>query len=208
MKQKTKYTQVLKGLKGEIKYIDYRNYLAIKNGFKDYTDYQKSLVIKKGFKDLAERQRDYKYKNGRQEPMSENKGCSSFLGVYIAERYLSKIYENVCRTPYANKGYDFVCGKGFKIDVKSSCFHEKISRWDFALRRNKIADYFLLLAFDNRESLNPLHIWLIPNDREIKVYTLSIFDTEYSLSKYKQYEQTDKLDKLIACCDSVRKKGE
>ena len=84
---------------------------------------------------------------GENLPLCENASCSSFLGVYISEAVLSTVFNSVVRAPYGNIGYDFVCGKGLKIDVKSSCFHKKINAWSFCTKKNKIADYFICLAF-------------------------------------------------------------
>ena len=95
--------------------------------------------------------------------MENNKSCSQYLGIHIAERILSHIFHNVEQMPYNNPGYDLICGNGYKIDVKSVCHVKDIpNKWNFPIRRNKIPDYFLCLAFDNREDLNPKHIWLIP----------------------------------------------
>jgi len=97
--------------------------------------------------------------------MSENKQCSSYLGVHVAERVLARTFKDVEVMPYGHKGYDFICNKGMKIDVKAACIFRKSSKgcsWLFKLKRNKIADYFLCIAFDNRENLNPLYLWLLP----------------------------------------------
>ena len=105
--------------------------------------------------------------NNGGQPMSENKECSLYLGVHVAEQVLSKVFKNVKQMPNGNKGYDFICNKNMKIDVKSSTILKrdyKSDSWLFQIKRNKIADYFLCLAFDNREDLNPLHIWLIPSE--------------------------------------------
>ena len=167
-----------------------RNNLAKKRGFKDYNDYQ-----------------NYKnHKNGICLPMSENKSCSNYLGIVVSERYLSKVWDNVTRMSNNNKGYDFICGKGFKVDVKSGCLC-KNNGWSFHIRRNKIADYFLLLGFDNREDLNPLHIWLIKGDVVINGKKLGkrndffISQSSESLLYYSKYECKDKLNKLKDYCN-------
>lgn len=40
-------------------------------------------------------------------PITKNKECSDYLGCYIAERLLSKIYPDVQVMPHGNPGYDF-----------------------------------------------------------------------------------------------------
>ena len=78
--------------------------------------------------------------------MSENRECAAFLGVYVAERVLKNVFKNVEQMPNGNPGFDFLCGQGYKIDVKCSClWYRNIGtpRWGFKIRKNKIADYFL-----------------------------------------------------------------
>lgn len=132
-------------------------------------------------------------------PMSENRGCSAFLGVHVAERVLSSVFKNVERTPYGNSGYDFICNHGKKIDVKSSCLR-KDGRWLFNLKKNTIADHFLCIAFDDRDSLNPLHVWLLPSNIfgtmrsvSIKPSTIDIWD-EHRLN----------IDDVIKYCNIIR----
>ena len=93
------------------------------------------------------------------KPMKLNKKCSQFLGCHVAERVLSHVFKDVQRMSNGNKGYDFICNKGFKIDVKSSCI-QKNNSYIFSIRYNNIADYFLCIAFDNRENLNPQYIFV------------------------------------------------
>lgn len=95
-------------------------------------------------------------------PYTENKECSSYLGIGIAEEVLYRVFKDVVRMPMNNHGFDFVCNKGKRIDVKSSCIREA-GGWKFTIRRNHVADFFLCIAFDNRTDLNPLHLWLIPS---------------------------------------------
>lgn len=93
--------------------------------------------------------------------MKINKKCFQFLGCHIAERVLSYIFEDVYRMPFNNKGFDFRCKKGFKIEVKSTCVRTNNShseQYFFQGLNNKIADYFLLISFDDRENLNPQHM--------------------------------------------------
>ena len=98
-------------------------------------------------------------------PMSENKECSCYLGMVVAERLFGHLFKDVVRMPWNNSGYDFICNRDKKIDVKSACIthsRKKYPCWQFHINKNKIADYFLLLAFDNRDDLEPQYQWLIP----------------------------------------------
>lgn len=152
--------------------------------------------------------RDWSHRNGYNRPYSEVVDCSTYLGVHIAERMLSRYFDEVQRMPYGNPGYDFVCKRGYKIDVKSSCKKTysvreySYVRWNFNIRRNQIANYFLCLAFDGRESLNPEHIWLFPSGLLCDKTALQINDNETSILRWSAYEKP--LGKVVMCCDAMK----
>ena len=155
--------------------------------------------------DFKTKGRDYRHRTGFCKSMSENKECSAYLGIHIAERVLSNYFDNVVRMPMGNKGYDYVCSKGKRIDVKCGCrLKQKHGsyHWVFRIRRNLIADYFLCLAFDNREDLNPLHVWLIPGNVISHLTNLSINDSETVIRKWAEHERS--LKKVVACCKKLR----
>lgn len=140
-------------------------------------------------------------------PYQKVKSCSWYLGVHVAKRLLEIAFNKVVKMPLANPHYDFICGRGLKVDVKSSCTlwnHSynpcRYPHWLFTIRRNTVADYFACIAIDNRTDLNPLHFWLIPgyviNDR----VGLSI--TASRLDVWKQYEKP--LDKIIYGCNLLK----
>lgn len=149
---------------------------------------------------------------GKTRPMSEARDCSSWLGIHVAERVLSNFFVNIQHMGPTHPGFDFLCGKGFKIDVKSSCLTlpgrkwdspNRNSHWDFNIKRNKTADYFLLLAFnEDRESLKPLHVWLIPANKINQRQGVSITNTPRGLLKWTSFERP--LDKVLICCDSIK----
>ena len=149
---------------------------------------------------VKEQSRNYTYRHGT-KPMNENKECTAYLGVHINERMLRHLYNDVEVMPPCNPGYDFVCGKGKKVDCKSSCLN-KNGRWTFNIKCNTIADYFLLVAYDNRDGLNPLHIWLIPGHVLNHLKGTSIRPN--TLDKWKEYEKP--IDEVISCCDELREK--
>ena len=145
------------------------------------------------------------HESGRWKPMSENKDCSNYLGVHIAERVLSAFFDRIERMPFGNPGYDFLCGRGFEIDVKSSCLRPHVGGspyWGFNIRRNLEADYFLCLAFDDRASLEPQHVWLFPSSVVNGRMVLNIPNISDSLAKWSKYERS--LDKVQFCCDVLR----
>ena len=136
--------------------------------------------------------------------MGKNRECASFLGVYVAERILSHVFKHVERMPYGNPGFDFICGGGYEIDVKASCrFHRKegqSDRWLFTVHKNKIAKYFLCLAFDNRNDLNPEHIWLIPAKNINDHVCVAISET--TVSKWDEYRLD--INKVVSCCNIMK----
>ena len=153
---------------------------------------------------LRETNQRYHHAHGG-KPASENKQCPVFLGVHVAERVLSKIFKDVREMPYGHKGYDFICNKGKKIDVKSSCIYiskrgNRSDSWSFCIKKNKIANYFLCLAFDNREDLNPLHIWLIP--ARVINHQVCASIAKSTLSKWDEYKLD--INKVTACCGIMK----
>lgn len=153
--------------------------------------------------------RDWNHASGNSRPMSDAKDCALYLGVHIAERVLSNVFNHVDRMPPGNPGYDFICDKGYKIDVKSSCLvlsTHKTPGWHFGVGKNKTPDYFLFLAFDTRESLNPQHLWLIPghiiNDRTGIWIAANSRRSKRSIAKWSQYEKP--LGRVIKCCNAFK----
>jgi|LAHU01.1.fsa_nt_gb hypothetical protein len=151
-------------------------------------------------------QRERRHRLGLAHPYTESKRCSSYLGVHIAERALSKFFDNIVRMPINNPGYDFICGKGFKIDVKSSCLvnmTKTCDRWQFNIKHNDVPDYFLFLAFDNRSDLNPQHVWLVPRSVINGRYIISITRSPRVLAKWEIFEKP--IDKVLSCCTELGK---
>ena len=149
------------------------------------------------------KQREKKYQTGA-KPMSENKDCTSYLGCHIAETVLASVFNDVTKMPYGHKGFDFICSRGKKIDVKSSCILNNDKRstdnWIFNIKRNEIPDYFLCLAFTNRDDLKPLHMWLIPCDIVCHLWSASISST--TINKWDKYALN--IDNVVLCCDTMR----
>jgi len=149
--------------------------------------------------------RESNYRTGKCIPLGENPNCPAYLGVHVAERVLSHVFEHVERMPFGNPGFDFICKRGYKIDVKSSTrLKNQPNSWLFAIRHNTTADYFLCLAFDNRESLNPEHIWLLPSSLVSDKSSIVISDS--TVGRWDEYALHDKLEQVIACCDTIRAK--
>lgn len=144
----------------------------------------------------------YSYDKLGARPMSENKECSQYLGIVVAEKVLSMVFKDVERMPLHNHGYDFICGKGFKIDVKSSDIISRTKngqQWQFDINKNSNCDFFLCIAFD-RDALKPLKMWLIPNRIVSHYQTLSIGRKNFG--KWVEYERP--IDDVISCCNAMK----
>lgn len=130
---------------------------------------------------------------------NENKECTQYLGIHVAERVLSQVFKDVLVMPMHNPGYDVICNHGKRIDIKSSCQRENGS-WAFHIERNTIADFFLCIAFDNREDLTPLHAWLISGNKLNHLVGASI--RPGTIHKWDKYRLD--MSKICACCDAMR----
>jgi hypothetical protein len=137
--------------------------------------------------------------------MEEARDSGTYLGCFVAEGVLSKYFKNVVRMPMNNPGFDFICQNGFKIDVKSACLFKgthKNCSWTFIVNKNVVADYFLMLGFDDRKSLNPLRLWLVPGMDVNMMASVNITNSERGLSKWEKYERP--LGGVISECESFR----
>ena len=131
----------------------------------------------------------------------ENKECALYYGVYINEGLLKLYFDDVEVMPFCNIGYDFVCSNGWKIDGKSSFTGDK-GHWMFNINHNTIPDYFFCVAYNNRKDKNVIHIWMLPGDKFNHLVGARI--SKSTIGRWSEYEQP--LDKIIACCDSMKTK--
>ncbi len=143
---------------------------------------------------------------GIARPMEEAKDIGMYLGVVIAERALSHVFNQVIKMPHGNPGFDFICGKGYKVDVKSGCLNTRTihTRWKFRIGKNTIAQYFVCLGFNDRESLNPLRMWIIPGEVVHHLDTICITNIPETLKKWEKYERP--VDKVLVCCAEMRER--
>lgn len=155
---------------------------------------------KKGY--YKEHNEKYRREHGVQS-MYDNKNCSSYLGVVVGERLCKHLFNDVQVMPIGNPNFDIICNRGKKIDVKTSSTYMKIGRhpyWIFHINKNKIADYFICVAFDNRTDLNPLHMWMIPGKDVNDKIGISIAETK--IHKWDKYKMD--LCNAKICCDTMK----
>ena len=132
--------------------------------------------------------------------MGHGKESSYYFGVHIGERILSKVFKDVERMPLNNPGFDVICNHGKRVDIKLSATGDNNRGWSFIIKHNHIADYFLCVAFDNRQDLTPEHIWLIPGDVINNKH--SIYVGKPNLDKWSTYALS--IDKVVACFDAAK----
>jgi hypothetical protein len=173
---------------------------------------------------------EYEYKRGLGS-IEDNKDCGRYFGEYIERKYVFQIFEDpvpfefpkdeLGRITDNRKPYDYLCCKGLKLKHISSCIREdkshiqkltgeKLPYFAYAIRRNKIPDQFVLSAWDNRESLKPLFVWIIKGKEMFQTQisnkpfwerdTFTIYFNSKGINKMKKYEVTDKLEKLKEVC--------
>lgn len=179
---------------------------AGKRGFYSYEDYLNTIAIGRGFTCYGEYEKIWSYYPGMPSPIKENRRDTRFIGTYIAENGIAKIYEGSQRMAYYNRGYDILCPKGYKIDVKATVLNQ-YNMFNFGINKNNLADYFILVAFNNIIELIPMHMWIIKSDENIdgrvinKLAKLIISNEPKYLDKYSKYEKLDKLDMLKNLCE-------
>lgn len=132
--------------------------------------------------------------------MYENKTCAQYLGIVIGERLCRHLFKDIEVMPNGNTGYDIICNKGKKIDVKTACITlDRASlHWQFRIDYNITADFFILVAFDNLTDLNPLHMWMIPGEEINHRASIQMYpSTIYKWDKWKR----DINDAQICCAE-------
>lgn len=154
----------------------------------------------------------YENHGGREKQGSislyKNKSCSSYLGVAVNERLIKHLFPDAEMMSMHNPGYDFICNKNKKGDAKGSTTHIMQNKnsstefWSFCIRKNKIADFFLCIAYDSIFDLNPIHIWMLP--REEANNQLSIQISVTTLHKWDQWKMD--IDKAQSCCTAIKEK--
>lgn len=118
---------------------------------------------------VKEYKENYRRKNGRIS-MEDRPDCSNYLGIYITQRKIANIILPIIlghvieEMSLYNVGFDFICknDKGTQnVEVKGRRLID--NKWWYSVLYNKLADYFLFIAFNNEnseEKLKVLHVWL------------------------------------------------
>lgn len=181
-------------------------------GCKTSTEYLDKCSKNAGFKDYAERTKEWTHRTGRNLPKEFNEDCSSHFGEFT-ENLMIQTFEDPIRMPYGNPGFDWKCKNGEKIDNKGACLiytKGRSPRWILPIEHNNIADWFILSMWDNRDSLNPLHVLafhkndIVRGRKFCEFENFSITNTLEKLKELEKHEVTDRLDKLKELCNRER----
>lgn len=155
-------------------------------------------------KQILEKTKKQRRRNGML-PWSEIKHLR--LGLYI-EQTIAAMF-GVSTEVFSNKAVDFICPGGYKIQVKAaSLTNTEHPRWSFQIEKNKVADYFILVAVNNandidKEDFRPTHIWMMKgNVLSNKVGTTISLSR---VSKWNKYSIMEKYEnKFVACCNIIK----
>ena len=158
-------------------------------------------------KEASEQNKKWYERTGRQQKgsksMYEDKTTHQYLGIVIAERLVRHLFNDVEVMPMHNPGFDFICNKGKKIDVKSCCTSKgKYPHWAFNIDYNKTADFFICVAFDNIETLNPIYLWMIPGKELNKNSGKAIYPS--TIHKWDEWKMD--INDAQICCAELKNK--
>lgn len=206
----------------------------MKNPTKVARDQNEKVAKDAEYNNYKEYQRQYYHHTGRSFPMEEYYPMrfGILIGEELFKRFLEElIFENVKYVGgYHDGGLDFICknpkkefierysqfklvrNKEYRVQLKVRClsYEDGRIRWDFNILYNNVADIFILSAWDNRESLQPIHIWLFHREdiiRGRKFYRRErfyILDKSEYLEKLEKYELKDKLERLKELCNKLK----
>lgn len=185
------------------------NKWAIRKGFDNYLDYMNCVAIRRGFTCYNEYMEVRKYYPGMPDPYKENRRIKQFIG-YVGENGILQLFEGSKKMKRNNPGYDIICPRGYKLDVKTSV----LSRFNtllFKIDKNQIADYFILVAFDNVIDLKPINVWVLKSDDTLRdrfiknIDHISIFNDPKSRKLLDKFSRIDKLEELKKVCEEFSK---
>lgn len=192
-------------------------------GCRNEKEYRDKLAQILGYKDEKERRLDEeKLRRLGHLPMEDDEDCALYFGVIrgeaLFEEFLLTIFEYVKRMKHGNKGFDFICknprkefidkypqfgfvrDKEYKFDLKVRCLNQ--AQFYFPVKYNAIADYFILVGWNDRNSLEPLHIWIFYRNDNIRgrlfwrIDTFTITNKSLYLLQFQKHELKDEIDKL------------
>ena len=154
-------------------------------------------------------------------PCNVDLRCPKYIGLYIEEK-LMKIFDGASKNPIPSNlfgagAWDWKCKNGVLIKYIGACLQYRIkinksngkeyewTGWQWAILRNNVPDFFLLVAYgESRENLDVMNAWFVPSKdvvRTKKFWDREGFsircDKKKQLLEMKKYEvDKDKLEKI------------
>ncbi len=180
-----------------------RENIAKIHGFESIKEYNNNLVQKNGFKDLNEYKKKWSYNKGILGQRYINEDSAQYIGCIIGEECIAdpiliEIFGEILeKLPYNNPGYDRVVKGEHRIEIKTAFVIDNCFK--YCIDYNRIANYFLLLALDNIEDKNILHIWLFKRDDKVRkriFYQFQCFKIQNFPCYTKEFDKYDLIDKL------------
>lgn len=186
-----------------------------RDDFNTRLEYANARAQRLGYKDEADYAKRKRWDRGVQRPIEEAKDCPAYFGVCIGEKYVSRTFDNPKMMPYGNPGYDWECKNGLKIQLECRCLSDNLwfnQQFKFThIDYNKVADVFILSGWKDRESLEPLLVLAFKKDDIVRGEpfwmrdSLSITNSPEGLAEFKDFEVTNRLDKLKEMCKDIKK---
>lgn len=189
-----------------------RENIAKAHGFESIKEYNDNLAQKNGFKDMNEYKKKWSYDKGIRGKRYMNEDSEQYFGCVmgeerIADPILTEIFGEILeKLPYNNPGYDRIVKGGHKIEIKTAFVIDNCFK--YFIDYNRIANYFLLLALDNREDKNILHIWLFKRNDKVReriFYQFQCFKIQNLPSCIEEFGKYDLVGKL-KCLKDVQER--
>lgn len=177
---------------------------------------------------------NYDHLKGKYGHMDENPECSHYFGTFVEREYVMSVFEDVKIFEYpkdewgrrvdTHKPYDWICKNGYKVKHAASCIRTDnyhtyrdgtpIPYFNFSIKRNEEVDYWMLSAWDNRDSLVPMFVWMIKGKEDFITQAgrrpfwdrdyFKIYITKKGLDRMSGYEIEKKLEELIDICSVAK----
>lgn len=182
---------------------------------KEYGDKRAQIA---GFKSEADRyrehNREYSWITGRTNPLEfdEELHFGDITEEFFKE-FLLNCFESVRRTGYNDDGIDYFCNnpqeefigkypqfrlernKKYNIQHMARCLRYRQNRtpnWNYYVNYNDKVDYFILSAWDDKDDLNILHVWIFHKDDIIgdkKFWKRENFTITNLVTKLKEFDK-------------------
>lgn len=134
----------------------------------------------------------YRHDTGISGRMKTNDKCGVFLWEK-AKHIIRTNFPTWIEMPQLTKHFNFIDDNGEKIAIRASVTllakNKFTPHWHFHVVENRIADKYIFMGFDSRQTLELIRAWIIPNNTYFKtIRGFGITTSEKSIAKWKKYE--------------------